>query len=272
MSTPRIRFALIAVVSLLAVVSVLLPASGAGAAAKISSNWAGYVVTPKSSATHFKRVSASWRVPQGNCSSASSGLSAQWVGIGGYPHSARALEQVGTEYDCSANGTAKYSAWFELVPRPARTLKMTVRPGDAISAAVTVHGRRVTIYLRNRSQHKTFKRHFTMKKPDTRSAEWIVEAPSRCTRAHGCKQVALSNFGTVSFRRASVMTSRGTHGAISGRRWAHTKVALSQGGAHPVDRLAAPRGAAPSLLSAAGKTFSVSFTAQAAATRLPAAA
>jgi hypothetical protein len=211
-------------------------------------------------------------VPHGNCSSASSGLSATWLGIGGYPHSARALEQVGTEYDCSANGTAKYSAWYELVPRPGRTIKMTVRPGDAMSAAVTVNGRRVTIYLRNRSQGKTFKQHFTMKRPDTRSAEWIVEAPSRCSRARGCKQVALSNFGTVSFRRASVMTSRGRRGAISSRRWAHTKVALSQGGAHRVDRVAAPRGAAPSLLSAAGKTFSVSFTGQAAATGFPAAA
>jgi hypothetical protein len=253
-------------IALAVLVALLLPATSGAAVTKtkLSTNWAGYVVTPKTSATKFKRISGTWKVPQSLCTPGNSGYSATWVGLGGYPHTAKALEQTGTESDCSAKGAAKYSAWFELVPRPSRTLKMAVHAGDTITAIVTVDGSHVEIYLRNQTRRKTFRRGFRISKVDTRSAEWIVEAPSHCVRGH-CKQMPITNFGTVPFKRASVTTSKGKRGRISGSHWARTKLALSQGGARPVERVASPRGALPSGLSRRGAAFSVAYTALATA-------
>jgi Peptidase A4 family len=101
---------------LMAAAALLLPVASADAATTLSSNWAGYVVTPKRSGTKFKTVSGTWVVPQGTCGSGSSDYSATWVGIGGYRSSSQALEQTGTAFDCTADGTARYSAWYELVP------------------------------------------------------------------------------------------------------------------------------------------------------------
>jgi hypothetical protein len=161
---------------------LLVPAASASAATSVSSNWSGYVVMPKSSRTKYETVSGTWVVPQGDCSSGA-GYEATWVGIGGYRSSSRALEQTGTEFDCRPDGTAKYSAWYELVPAAGHDIDMTVRPGDTIDAAVTVNRSRATLYLRNRTRGSVFRRTFTMKAPDTSSAEWIVEAPSECNTA-----------------------------------------------------------------------------------------
>src|SRR4051794_15010423 len=125
--------------SVAAAALLLLSAASANAATSISSNWSGYVVAPWTSGTKYKTVSGSWVVPQGDCSSGV-GHEATWVGIGGYKSSSQALEQTGTEFDCAAEGTAKYSAWYELVPAAGHDINMAVRPGDTIDAAVTVNG------------------------------------------------------------------------------------------------------------------------------------
>jgi hypothetical protein len=235
------------------------PAANAGAATAVSSNWSGYVVMPKTSSTKFKTVHGTWVVPQGDCSSGE-GYSATWVGIGGYKSSSQALEQTGTEFDCSANGTPTYSAWYELVPSPGHDIKMTIRPGDTMDAAVTVNGSHVTLYLRNRTLGSVFRRTFNVKAPDTSSAEWIVEAPSSCNGAGQCSQLPLSNFGTSSITGASATTSSRARGSISGSRWRWTKVTMSQAGERRFARYATVRGAAPSALSAAGSAFSVAYT------------
>ena len=66
-----------------------------------------------------------------------------------------ALEQIGSEVDCSARGTVVSSAWYELVPAPSRTIRMTVRPGDELSAEVTVAGHEVTLMLRDLTRATT---------------------------------------------------------------------------------------------------------------------
>jgi hypothetical protein len=261
MPKPTIRIARVIFLA----VALLVPAATASAASTAtSSNWAGYVITPKTSRTTYKTVSGSWVVPQGACTADTVGYSATWVGIGGYKSSSKALEQLGTEYDCVQGGTAKYTAWYELVPAAAHNVKMTVRPGDTIDAAVTVNGKHVTLFLRNATRNTTFRRTLTMSAPDTSSAEWIMEAPADCNSAGQCVQLPINNFGTLSFARASATTARGTTASIASPGWNNTKVTLSQGGGRGgFARFAPTRGADPSDLSADGASFSVTYSEQA---------
>jgi hypothetical protein len=246
-------------IRVLVVAAALIAPAGAQAATGVSSNWAGYVVTPKAAGTKFKTVSGTWTVPQGDCS-AGNGYSATWVGIGGYRDSSSALEQTGTEFDCH-NGTAKYSAWFELVPDVSHDIAMTVRPGDVIDAAVTLNKTRVTIYLRNRTRGAVFRRTIAMARPDSSSAEWIVEAPANCNGSGQCVQLPISNFGAIAFSHASTTTARGTRGGITSPGWSQTQLTLSQ--ANRFARFASARGAAPSPLSPDGAGFTVAYTEQA---------
>src|SRR5947209_18951858 len=79
-----------------------------------SSNWAGYAVSR--SGVRYRHVSGTWVQPPVDCS-ASSGrsYSAMWVGLGGLSGGSQALEQNGTEADCS-RGSPGYSAWYQLGP------------------------------------------------------------------------------------------------------------------------------------------------------------
>src|SRR5690348_15903977 len=102
--------------------------------AQESANWAGYAAT----GAQFSRVSGSWVQPIASCDSGS-GDAAFWVGIGGATAESSALEQTGTEVDCSS-GSPVYSAWYELVPDAPVPVDLAVRPGDHISASVGVDG------------------------------------------------------------------------------------------------------------------------------------
>src|SRR4051794_22864750 len=106
----RLRHLLAATVASLAAV----PAAEAATDTSTSANWAGYAV--HGSGVKFRRVSATWTVPSIDCSTGGDSWSAHWVGLGGFSESAPALEQVGTDADCTASGRATYSAWYELVP------------------------------------------------------------------------------------------------------------------------------------------------------------
>src|SRR4051794_18012155 len=78
--------------------------------AQTSANWAGYAST----GAQFSKVSGSWVQPTASCDSGG-GDAVFWVGIGGATGESSALEQTGTEVDCSS-GSPVYSAWYELVP------------------------------------------------------------------------------------------------------------------------------------------------------------
>ena len=95
-----------------------------------SSNWAGYAV--HRAGITFAKVAGTWTQPQATCSGGRPTYSAVWVGIGGYNVSSQALEQTGTEADCTAGGHAVSSAWYEVVPAPSRTIKRTIAPGDRV--------------------------------------------------------------------------------------------------------------------------------------------
>src|SRR5205085_7327627 len=93
-----------------------------------SSNWAGYAI--HRGGVKFKRVTGTWRQPKATCTPGHATYSSVWVGLGGYSASAKALEQIGGEVDCSARGKVISSAWYELVPAPSRRIRLKVRPGD----------------------------------------------------------------------------------------------------------------------------------------------
>ena len=125
--TPKkreVRFALRIALAISAVLAVGAPVAFADSVQ--SSNWAGAHAVHRSG-VRFKKVVATWKQPRVDCSQAS-GYSAARVGLGGSSASSQALEQIGTESDCTSLGRAVSSAWYELVPAPSRGIRMWGQP------------------------------------------------------------------------------------------------------------------------------------------------
>jgi len=234
-----------------------------------SENWSGYVVagsSSESSGTQFKSVSGSWVAPTAKCTSGS-GYSAFWVGLGGAGQT-EALEQDGTEADCSATGAASYFAWYELVPSAPVKVNLAVHPGDHISSKVTVAGNDVTVDLSNQTTGASFTKTLQMSDPDTSSAEWIAEAPSSCQQGlSSCTPLPLTDFGTVTFTNASATTTGGHTGTISDSDWSPAALSLNSGasasgfGGAEFTSQQSTAGATPSGLSSDGSSFSVNWSA-----------
>jgi len=186
----------------------LLPAI-AQASEQVSSNWAGQLVTARQGRARFATVSGTWVVPTATCTAGERAYSAVWVGLGGYREGSQGLEQLGTEQDCATNGSAAYSAWFELLPAAPVSIKgVSVHPGDTVSASATVAGHSVTFRLRDLTtgaRYATTRRAPTI---DVSSAEWIVEAPSSCSSDGSCTTLPLAKIGTVAFTSATARSGR----------------------------------------------------------------
>jgi hypothetical protein len=242
---------------LAAALMTALPAA-AHADTTTSSNWSGYAV--HRSGVSFRHVTGTWTVPSADCASASPGYSAAWVGLGGYAVTSPALEQIGTETDCTAQGRVKADAWFELVPSPSHSLSLTVHPGDLVTASVTVAGDRVTVTLNDRTRKRTATKTSTDHTLDVSSAEWIVEAPSECVSTTACATLPLADFGTVGFGGASAQDAHGQTGPIDSRHWQHTEITLASSPARAFVSDGSTRQAIPSALSASGHAFTVGFS------------
>ena len=173
-------------------------------------------------------MSGSWVVPTANCTtSGEPTYSAFWVGLGGADDT-EALEQDGTETNCSAEGTASYYAWYELVPKAPVRVDLAVSAGDHISSKVTVDGTSVSIWLSDETSGQTFSKTLSMSDPDISSAEWIAEAPSQCDGSvSNCTPLPLTDFGTAQFTSSSATDTDGHTGPISDPEWAATAVTLS---------------------------------------------
>jgi len=259
----------IAVAAALAIGAGTARAARGDIVSQTSSNWAGYAVTSSATPTTFTSVSGSWTQPTATCTAGSPAYSAFWVGLGGFSDGAQALEQTGTEVDCAVDGSATYSAWYELVPAAPVKLKLAVQPGDSISAGVSVSGRTVTVRVTDVTRRRAVTKKLKMTAPDLTSAEWIAEAPSACSN-FGCRPLPLTNFGTISFTGASA-TGNGHTGAIGDAAWTATAVTL-QGNAGSFFRgrfaSASPvADAVPAALSSDGSSFSVAWQEQEGATR-----
>jgi len=244
--------------ALTGLVVALASAPAALAASTRSSNWAGYAI--HRSGVRFKRVIGRWRQPSATCVAGEPTYSSVWVGIGGYSESSDALEQIGSELDCSASGKVESSAWYELVPAGSRTIRMRVAPGDQLSASVTVSGREVSLVLSDLTRGRSFTRRVRASAIDDSSAEWIVEAPSVCSSSVSCQTLPLADFGSASFSHARAVTTTGHTGTISDRSWDLTRITLASSGRHFIDQGAGGSASAlPSSLAAGGRSFSVTY-------------
>jgi hypothetical protein len=239
---------------------LLVSAPSALAHATQSTNWAGYAV--HGSGVKFTHVQGTWREPSLTCQRGKETFSSYWVGIGGYSLRSRALEQVGTEVDCTSAGVPRAYAWYELVPAPSRPVGLPVPPGDMIRGTVTVRHNRVHVALHDLSSHRTLSRTLRASTLDVSSAEWIVEAPSDCVNTNTCVTLPLGDFGSASFKGAHARISSGHLGAIADRRWHTSAIDLTPAGrlSRLAGRTLGPSGAATaSRLRAGGSAFTVSY-------------
>ena len=249
-----------------AVAGVLVVPGRAGAATPATStNWAGYVASK--SGVRFRQVTAFWTVPTATCSPGRGSYSAVWVGLGGFHTRSKALEQVGTESDCRADGSPRYTSWYELVPDAAHSARLRVHPGDQFAASVTVSGHAVRLRLVNVTRGTSYTKHLRATAVDTTSADWIVEAPSACTRGGSCQTLPLANFGTVGFAQARATTTGGHTGPIADPAWATTALTLvpqagrraGPGFVGPPPDATGAAGATPQPLGPTGDGFAVSY-------------
>jgi hypothetical protein len=161
-------------------------------AAATSTNWSGYAAAGQ--AGTFTSVSSSWTQPAVTCGPQQT-FSSFWVGLDG--DGTQSVEQTGTEADCSG-GAAAYQGWWEMFPAAPVFYNEPVKPGDAMSAAVTsAGGGAFTLTLSDQTQNWTQTTQQTSQTAQLGSAEVIAEAPSSQNGV-----LPLSNFGTVNFTNA----------------------------------------------------------------------
>jgi hypothetical protein len=240
-------------------VLALIAAPAASADSSQSSNWAGYAVHHKR--VNFNKVLGTWIQPTATCTAGQPTYSSVWVGIGGYSVSSQALEQIGTEADCTAAGVESSTAWYELVPAPSQAVRIPVAPGDHVRASVAVAGHQVTLTLTNLTHRRSFSKRLHASQVDTTSAEWIVEAPSVCSSS-SCQTLPLANFGSTGFTAASAQTTTRHVGTIDDHRWTTTKITLAEGGRRFISGggPGAPFATAtPSSLTARDTAFTVTY-------------
>jgi hypothetical protein len=239
-----------------------VPGAWADTTTSTSTNWSGYVA--HGNGANFRTVTALWTQPKANCTADPTTYSAVWVGLGGYSLSSQALEQIGTEADCNAAGREVSNAWYELVPAASTGIRMRVNPGDVMAGRVTVLGHLVTLALSDRTRHKSFTKTMTVSSLDVTSADWIVEAPSQCDgNGNQCQSLPLADFGSETFARARAVTKSGKSGSIVSSLWRTNAITLVPGGTGPqyTSYSNATQGqSAPSILSASGTSFKLTYT------------
>jgi hypothetical protein len=251
---------------LVGVLGLLLLAAGeARADSATSTNWAGYAVHRNH--VHFASVYGLWTVPPASCVRGYPTYSAMWIGLGGYSTTSQALEQIGTETDCTSSGGVATSAWYEMVPSASRDLSLHVHAGDAMAAQVTVAGRTTTLTLSDHTRRVSVSRRIHTSLLDTTSAEWILEAPSACSSSGTCTTLPLADFGSAGFSGSSARSTVGHTGTIADSSWGTTSIRLLAGGGGR-RQYVRYRGlgsgvgtATPSPLSGFGSAFSLAFAA-----------
>jgi hypothetical protein len=174
------------------------------------SQWSGCMVASdlQNRSRVVSSVSASWTVPEVNASENDT-FSAAWVGIGGYGE--KTLIQTGTEQQC-INGQVTYFAWYERLPDYlVRILNIHVRPGDTITASISLVNENAStwsIEINDVTRGERFEKALVYNSSRL-SAEWIVERPT----VNGTIST-LADFGNVTFSECKA-TIEGKTGAIS---------------------------------------------------------
>ena len=193
---------------------VSAPGSGSAAAASDqSNNWSGYNQgTLEQGGTLFHSIGAQWTVPTATQhTSGQAEYSSDWIGIGGgcidsgCTVTDPTLIQAGTEQDVAANGSASYSAWWEVIPGPSLTItSMTIHPGDRMSASIgeTIPDSEVwTITISDLSDGQSYSTTVPYSSSHA-TAEWIQETP--LILGTGAGFAALPNLTSPQFDLATV--------------------------------------------------------------------
>jgi hypothetical protein len=264
--------------SFVAAVTAAAATAASTAASDVSSNWAGYTIagagstsTAAATSMTFTDVTGTWVQPAGKCVPGDTASAAMWVGLGGYSENSQALEQTGTEVDCSLEGKATYSIWYEVVPQPSQPVKLKIAPGDTITASVYVtNGTDVLMQVKDRTRDTTFTKRMTVAQPDLSSAEWIAEAPETCDQFGHCNPVGLANFGSVTFSKIAAI-GNGAAGTLFGTGWEYTPIQLVPGSSRffggfnqsPSSTAGATPESPAAGCSAAGCSFGVKYVADA---------
>jgi hypothetical protein len=221
----------------------------------------------------FTDVTGTWTQPAATCAAGQSTSAAFWVGLGGYSENSQALEQTGTEVDCSASGTATYFAWYELVPANSVVTKLKIFPGNVITASVVVNGTNVLVQIKNRTRRTSFTKRLTMSSPapDLTSADWIAESPDLCDSvSNNCFTTTLTNFGSVTFSHIAAI-GNGLGGRLTGTNWSPTSLSLVPESHHgrffgdPATVSGSGAGATTANPAADGSSFTVNWLANASA-------
>ena len=186
---------------------------GVGIKAAQSNNWFGYNQgTLEQGSKLFNAITGDWTVPTATQHTAGQAEStSDWIGIGGGCIDANCtvgdntLIQTGTEQDVAANGTASYSAWWELVPVPSLTISgITVHPGDHMHASISevvADTNLWNITLQNVTTGQSFST--TVPYASTHAtAEWIEETPLTIGTS-GAGLAALPNLSNTPFTGAT---------------------------------------------------------------------
>lgn len=175
-----------------------------------STNWGGYAVQ---SASKFTDAKGTYVQPTATCTSSKDQYAAFWVGIDGY--SSNSVEQLGTDSDCVGKNHPSYYAWYEMYPSASvelSTSKYPVKPGDTLTAEVSVSGSQFTLSLKS-SEGWTFSTVQTGSGLAQSSAEWIAESPEICR--FRCTLAQLADFGTMGFTNAEAAVGGGADEPIS---------------------------------------------------------
>jgi hypothetical protein len=198
-----------------------------------SLNWAGYAVWGKR--LTFTSVRATFFVPYAQCARTKDGtMSSQWVGFDGFERGSNSVEQAGIAADCSAAGKASYYAWYEMFPLPETRLKLAVRAGDSITAAVSYNAAlarfKLVVVDNTRGDEATA----VQPCPDVRvsgtrlrclrnSAEGISEAPA-VKSGKKLTIAALTDYGAVSFNTLFATDAAGFGGGPVASAWQTAKI------------------------------------------------
>jgi hypothetical protein len=97
-------------------------------------------------------------------------------------------------------------------------VKLPIKPGDVLSAAVDLTGDSAFFHLRDQTSGRSFGKRHRVRSPDTSSAEWITEAPLECYGST-CTPEPLTDFGTVTFSAAVAVAANGHIGGIANPAW-----------------------------------------------------
>jgi hypothetical protein len=230
-------------------VGPLIPLSKIHADTVTSSNWSGYAVQ---STSPFTDVTGTWVQPAATCSTTTAQYAAFWAGIDGY--ASKSVEQLGTDSDCKGKNKPSYYAWWEMYPADSvdlSTSQYPVKPGDTLSAEVSVSGTSFTLSLLS-SEGWRFSTVQSGSGLAQSSAEMIAESPEICTLIF-CHLAQLSNFGTANFSNVQAAVNGGADqpfSAFTADSGPHDIVATTSSGTVR---------AQPSALSASGNAFSIAW-------------